>query len=571
MAQDFYTLEEAAQRLGMTTAELNGMAQRREIRAFADRGTWRFRSNDVEELARRRGMPSEGEMPALKGAGNPAPTMPTVPMPGVDDPSSEIILAEEVPSHGPSDSDVILVAKGSDLELQPTDDEKTSQSFIFGTNKPLSASPKTPPPPPVELGTGADEDDSLVPIGREPMQPGSGDSQIRLDSLSGRLPDSGVRLVDFDLPPMSGVMPPPSSRKLPKVGAQPPSSKKTPKPPSDTTPRPVPPVDHGTPHPDEEVDLHEALARAEGDLSLSADQLVDKGGSAVDLGQRSGTKALSPLPGGEEGSSEFDLTPHQAGPSDSVFEVSNPSLESLELELSSSLETPHVGGTEHARPKTEDASETFELHMEGSDELDMATLAARPSGPPDNSPPSLSSEFDLSLQPGEESSSDFELTLEDDSSHLSPLEEGAGARTEQIGGEDVSSDFELALDDEGSSVTEDTGSEVVVIEEDDEAVEDDEGVVGAPITGRGVALDEDELEVEEAVDEAAVEEEEALAAAAAGVSADWGWWSLVHVPTALVMVFTGLLLFEMLRSVWSYNQPNMVTGPIYKMVESITK
>src|SRR4029077_17344066 len=58
MSQDFYSLEDAAKKLGLTTQELNAMAQHREIRAFADRGTWRFRSSDVDELATRRGFVS---------------------------------------------------------------------------------------------------------------------------------------------------------------------------------------------------------------------------------------------------------------------------------------------------------------------------------------------------------------------------------------------------------------------------------------------------------------------------------------------------------------------------------
>jgi len=48
MVQGYYTLDEAARILGMDPEKLGHMAQRREIRAFADRGTWRFRTQDVE-------------------------------------------------------------------------------------------------------------------------------------------------------------------------------------------------------------------------------------------------------------------------------------------------------------------------------------------------------------------------------------------------------------------------------------------------------------------------------------------------------------------------------------------
>ncbi len=76
MAQ-FYTLEEAARVLGMSADELKGKAQAREVRAFLDSGSWRFRVVDVDELARRRGLGSDAELqlsdlelPAAGGSGN---------------------------------------------------------------------------------------------------------------------------------------------------------------------------------------------------------------------------------------------------------------------------------------------------------------------------------------------------------------------------------------------------------------------------------------------------------------------------------------------------------------------
>jgi len=74
MAQ-FYTLEEAARVLGMSAEQLKSKAQAREVRAFLDSGSWRFRVVDVDELARRRGLGSDAElqlsdleMPAAGGA-----------------------------------------------------------------------------------------------------------------------------------------------------------------------------------------------------------------------------------------------------------------------------------------------------------------------------------------------------------------------------------------------------------------------------------------------------------------------------------------------------------------------
>src|SRR5436190_21990467 len=81
MVQGYYSLEEAARILQMAAEELSQMAQRREVRAFADRGTWRFRTQDIEELARRRGLGSNpdlqlGEVPRPKPHDSPAPRNP---------------------------------------------------------------------------------------------------------------------------------------------------------------------------------------------------------------------------------------------------------------------------------------------------------------------------------------------------------------------------------------------------------------------------------------------------------------------------------------------------------------
>src|SRR5436305_14522947 len=83
MVQGYYTLDEASRILGMGSEQLSQMAQKREVRAFADRGTWRFRTQDIEELARRRGLGSspdlqlgEAPKPAKQATPPPRPTTP---------------------------------------------------------------------------------------------------------------------------------------------------------------------------------------------------------------------------------------------------------------------------------------------------------------------------------------------------------------------------------------------------------------------------------------------------------------------------------------------------------------
>src|SRR5207253_501297 len=95
MVQGYYTLEEAAKLLSMPTEELKQMAQRKEIRSFQDRGTLRFRAQDVEELGRRRGAGSDpdlviGEAPpptprvGPKSPSSPRPSKQASPKPSKD-------------------------------------------------------------------------------------------------------------------------------------------------------------------------------------------------------------------------------------------------------------------------------------------------------------------------------------------------------------------------------------------------------------------------------------------------------------------------------------------------------
>ncbi len=70
--QGYFTLEESAALLGMPADDLKQMARKGEIRSFQDRGTWRFRKQDIEEMSRRRGDGSDLEMATQKRADSQA-------------------------------------------------------------------------------------------------------------------------------------------------------------------------------------------------------------------------------------------------------------------------------------------------------------------------------------------------------------------------------------------------------------------------------------------------------------------------------------------------------------------
>src|SRR5262245_18780141 len=102
MAQ-FYTLEEAARVLGMSPEELKSKAQHREIRAFLDGGSWRFRVVDIDELARRRGLGSDAEL-RLSDLEVPAATPSSDDLEDLD--LSEFQLGVSRPDLGPETMDL---------------------------------------------------------------------------------------------------------------------------------------------------------------------------------------------------------------------------------------------------------------------------------------------------------------------------------------------------------------------------------------------------------------------------------------------------------------------------------
>lgn len=63
MSKKYLSLEEAAVQIGISTSELNRLREKGSIRAFADRGTWKFKEEEVEKLARSRQAGSDPEVP----------------------------------------------------------------------------------------------------------------------------------------------------------------------------------------------------------------------------------------------------------------------------------------------------------------------------------------------------------------------------------------------------------------------------------------------------------------------------------------------------------------------------
>ena len=156
-AKKYLSLEEAAQILGVRNDEVMRMREKGDLRGFADRGTWKFKADDVEEAKRHRQPDSSPDVPLMS-----------------DDDS--VLSERNAPRRGGSTSD-------SDVRLILDDDLKTSLTGSSG-DVPVFPSKK-------------DSDSDVRLVGApEPTAKKGSDSDVKLIKSKGS--DSGVKLSDSD-------------------------------------------------------------------------------------------------------------------------------------------------------------------------------------------------------------------------------------------------------------------------------------------------------------------------------------------------------------------------------------
>jgi hypothetical protein len=389
MAQ-FYTLEEAARVLGMSSEELKGKAQAREVRAFLDGGSWRFRVVDIDELARRRGLGSDAELrlsdlevPAATGLEEGGELDLSEFQLGVAKPdlgSETMHYGKAAPTpEGSSEHDILL----DDLSLPPSP-VTGSSSVIIG----VSTSGKHP----------SDSDVRLVPDNVK----GSSDSDVRLATPESayRAPsDSDVTLIKDDTAD-HGILTPPSGsdtriRQSPLLG----SSAEVP-----------------ASHSDSDFDLNPS--------SELIDALQPDSGSDFEL------TAL-------DASDEFEATP-LSRPSDSDVTAADPNTSGINLSRPSDSGI-NLQGAGFGMGQ----ADSIELAPLSEDE--MPTSKSKPSAKPSAPKKSLSATPPPAVKKGEKDifdDTDFEVDV--------PLsDEDSDDQTVQL---EAASDFELEESDSASEV-----------------------------------------------------------------------------------------------------------------------
>jgi excisionase family DNA binding protein len=645
MAQGFYTLDEAAKILGISQDELKQMAKQGKPRSFQDRGTMRFRTQEIEELFRERGGASDpelplGEAPRPKSTDSPPPSGKRKKdaevfdfslsdeavqigqeivgeTPGQKKPkSSKVDLGQGPASPTPkpgSDSDVRLVADGSDLEFHIASDSDVkivdSEGPKSGTGGPKSGPPGSKPGSGVKRKTGAyldsgvrlvdldsDSDVKIVghdesDVGKQPPK-GAADSDIRLEPDSGKTKakkheallteeidlDAEIRKAEEAARVKGGPTAPAAKARAPEFPTTSPFELS-----EDNMRVTLPPAAPAAP-------ATPPAAKAKG---------KDKDESSDDFdltpGKKEDSSDFDLTPATEESSSDFDLSP-TAGDSSSPLELGS---DEFQLEVSDEHEAgaaaaPAAKGQSGINLKEPaDSGISLEQGGEGSDEIEFElSLDAESTPKPAQQP----------AKPQTDSDSEFELTI-DESGSLAPIEEegtkgeeekdifetdfDVPALEEESGSEAMaldeadtdldSSDFDIALSDSDMAAEDESGSQVVAL--DDEA---EEGAAPKrPAKKRGtVLLDADEsssevdelmgeeVEEEQPEEEEEVEEEPAVAVGAVAAPApEWGPIPAVCLLfSVVILMLVGFMGFEMLQGIMGYQKPGMMTQMFGKML-----
>jgi excisionase family DNA binding protein len=543
----YYTLEQAAKVLRIDPEQLKEMARKKEIRAFQDRSGWRFRAQEIEELARERGYGSDPELPlgeAAKAKPGDSGGGGEVFNFSLEPDDSEVALGKEPvstekPSSRPgpksprpagskspppkasSDSDVRLVLEGSDLDFSIDPAENKAPAAKGPVSPPPSKGPVSPPP-------------SKGPVSPAPK---AGSSKSR--GVPPVQDDSGVRIVPLDQPSDSDVKIVPASPHDSDVPAQ--SAKK--KSDSDIRVEEMGKKKEQDQLVTEEIDL-DAEERKAAEARAKASQKKPKPASApilpttspFELSEHDVKKDPSPIPRARarkeavdesDSSSDFELKP--MADSSSPLEVGSDELAAMQSDDEVGLGELTAGKGASGINLQDPADSGISLEQRGSSDemqldmsLDSDKEAATPtpaekeidsssdfelSVPEESSSPTegSSSDFELSLQeddasPTEGSSSEFELSLDADAGDL-VVDEGSSDLALEAPSTDSDSEFELTLDESGGLSVEEEGAaqgEDSVFETDFEvpSMDEESGSEAVALDDTGLESSEFDLSVE---------------------------------------------------------------------------
>ena len=593
MAQNYYTLDEAAEKLGISVSDFKRRLRTEwtHIRPLQDGSTQRFKAKDVEELARQIGFGSEEELQLVDPSGDEMNLPLELDLAADDAPkpakstsgkAKSTSSKKSVPKTTPPIDDNPLILGDQDVFLLADD---------TGSKK-ISPSQKAKMPPKVDSDVRLQKSGKIFPSARDD----EGTEEVELDILpktgsSTKMTTSGKKSSTS-----SGKLNSTSSTKL---------GSKTGKLPS------VPESDSS------EFELTLDSDSDEFELSLATDSSDEisldlppisesgkAGASGINLGKPADTGVSL-----EGGSGILRLAGNSAiqkkKPGDSTkMKLGDSSKTKLGDSTKTKAGDSSIGRKSGKIPKPDTGSDE-EIDFELS--LDQAGASSKKLGSAKNL--DSDSEFDLTLDeelddhsnPDGETAAfevseepkndifetDFEIpALDDDSASEAVAIDEADTDLE-------SSDFDLAIDESADvSVGDESASQVVVLDDETEeepvkpkkktttaktkkrpAVDDDGDVVAED------AVSFDDMELDESMsaskalkgvtgEEEGDEEEQDERAVVVG-AAPWGPLpALFLLPTVFIVFMGGIMAFEMMHSMWGYHQP---TKPASLVIDNVAQ
>ena len=544
MARKYLSFDEAASALGVEPSELTRLREQGELRGFADRGTWKFKADEIEELARRRQADSDPDVPLMSGGSDDPSVLGTG---GDDDELGEqptVIRKRDDDSRlgsldGPSDSDVRLILDDS----------------LSGD---LDSDPEVALPP--SLGD-SDSDVRLADDDDQQIDPGS-DSDVKLVAAES---DSDVRLVSSDPGSDSDVRlfsPEEAAGKASNPGE------------SSSDVKPLSATDMPT---DSDVSL--VSVDEDSDASVFADDDDDMADdSGMTLKAESGISLENLADSGislesadsgialEGDDSGFVLDSGESGLALSADSSSTSGMYTLGDDSGIELDSPADSGIALDADLTPGA----DLTGDEDDELYQTVPMLDVDGVDDDlndtnlEVPQLDdSEFELSMET-DGSDEDTSVILFDDDDevddHSATVVRGAGADDfDEFDGDDT---FDL----------EDSEQDIDAVSDFDDSELD----VADDIIGEDDALDD--LDVFDAADEdfeESFESGESHAEFVApmatsrmmSVEADWGVGTFVGlVASTGLMALCGLLMVDLVGSMWNYSDPTSFNSPLLELI-----
>ncbi len=550
MAQQLITLEEAAQRLGISPEEMKKRLKTdpafRILSQVRDGATIRFKVTAIDELGRELGIASEDGQPRVPRDELVPPDSDDFKVKTIDDTLKEPLPADEPIDFGSTDDDVFSLAEEPKPQPQPPKTPGKLTAKIKPLNKGMSGS--------------SDSDvlrlNDATAKNRENDESAILTEEIALDfSGPGSVVIKGGSSAKLSAPKSSG-----SSGKLD-------AGKGTGKGNTPTDPELIDSSSEFELSLDADSDDFDLQMNPESDEVALGSLPKDKAGSSAKRASNSGINLSVPADSGislEKGKTEKKANDK------SQKEQNDSTASDVDFELS--LDSSAVAsGTNLGAPKSgkqvldSDSDSEFELTLDDSGgSLEQAALEQDVLEDSEDKGDIFETDFEIPAMPDESASEAVALESDTDGSN---------------------EDFELQMDDSDVS-SEESGSEVVLLDDEEEGPakskakpKDLKGKKKAAPAG------DDDVDVDLA-DDSAAEDDESVSKALKGAKgtkrsrsdeddADfaatkpWGIVPVLFLAPALLFVLAGALMgFEMLQTMWGYQQPRKPSAPIVRGIAS---